>query len=87
MPLDELAEIEEIVGPRQITRENNQRFITVQCNVVDRDIGSFVAEAQRAIDAEVDLPAGYLVTWGGQFGLQQEGQPAPRPGGAGDPAR
>lgn len=72
VPLIELATIEEIVGPRQITRENNQRFITVQCNVVGRDIGSFVAEAQEAIDANVDLPPGYLVTWGGQFRLQQE---------------
>lgn len=72
VPLSDLASIDEIVGPRQITRENNQRFITVQCNVVGRDIGSFVEEAQAALDAEVDLPAGYLVTWGGQFKLQQE---------------
>jgi len=72
VPLDQLASIEEIVGPRQITRENNQRFITIQCNVQGRDIGSFVAEAQEKIDAEVDLPAGYLTTWGGEFRLQQE---------------
>lgn len=72
VPLSELARVEEIIGPRQITRENNQRFITIQCNVVDRDIGSFVGAAQAAIDAEVDLPPGYFVTWGGQFKLQQE---------------
>lgn len=72
VPLDQLASIEEIIGPRQITREDNQRFVSIQCNVVNRDIGSFVAEAQEAIDASVDLPAGYLVTWGGQFRLQQE---------------
>ncbi len=72
VPLDELAVVDEIIGPRQITRENNQRFITVQCNVVGRDIGSFVEEAQGVIDREVDLPPGYLVTWGGQFRLQQE---------------
>jgi len=60
------------VGPRQITRENNQRFITIQANVVGRDIGTFVQEAQQAIDAQVDLPPGYYVTWGGQFRLQQE---------------
>jgi len=71
VPLGELARVEEIVGPRQITRENNQRFITVQCNVRERDMGSFVAEAQDAIEAQVDLPPGYLVTWGGQFELQQ----------------
>jgi heavy metal efflux system protein len=72
VPLRDLATIEEIVGPRQITRENNQRFITVQCNVRGTDIGSFVAAAQAAIEAKVDLPPGYLVTWGGQFELQQE---------------
>ena len=72
VPIAQLAVVEEVVGPRQITRENGQRFITVQCNVADRDIGSFVAEAQRAIDDEVDLPPGYLVTWGGQFELQQK---------------
>lgn len=72
VPLQELATIEETVGPRQITRENNQRFITIQCNVSDRDIGSFVKEAQRTIDGQVKLPPGYFVTWGGQFRLQQE---------------
>jgi cobalt-zinc-cadmium resistance protein CzcA len=72
VPLAQLVEMKEIVGPRQITRENGQRFITVQCNVVDRDIGSFVAEGQEAIEQNVDLPPGYLVTWGGQFELQQK---------------
>ncbi|MCK5702038.1 MAG: efflux RND transporter permease subunit, partial [Cyclobacteriaceae bacterium] len=72
VPLSQLASIEEIVGPRQITREQNQRFITIQCNVLERDIGSFVEEGQSAIDNSIDLPAGYLVTWGGQFRLQQE---------------
>ena len=72
VPLDQLASIEEIVGPRQITRENNQRFITVQCNVRGRDIGSFVAAGRHAIAEKVQMPAGYLVNWGGQFELQQE---------------
>ncbi len=72
VPLSELASISEVVGPRQITREDNQRFITIQCNVTGRDIGSFVADAQAAIDQSVDLPPGYLITWGGQFRLQQE---------------
>ena len=72
VPLSELAHIEELVGPRQITRENNQRFITVQCNVTGRDIGSFVGEAQSAIEKSIELPPGYLVKWGGQFRLQQE---------------
>ncbi|HAK60889.1 MAG TPA: CusA/CzcA family heavy metal efflux RND transporter [Nitrospiraceae bacterium] len=72
VPLAQLASVEELVGPRQITREDNQRFITIQCNVVGRDIGTFVEEAQRMIDGRIKLPPGYLVTWGGQFRLQQE---------------
>lgn len=72
IPLDQIAEIEEIVGPRQITRENGQRFITVQANVRGRDIGSFVEEGQRLLAEQVQLPSGYLVEWGGQFELQQE---------------
>jgi cobalt-zinc-cadmium resistance protein CzcA len=72
IPLEELAVIEEITGPRQITRENNQRFITVQTNVRDRDIGSFVAEADAVIAKQVNLPPGYFLKWGGQFELQQQ---------------
>jgi cobalt-zinc-cadmium resistance protein CzcA len=72
VPLDQLASIEEIVGPRQITRENNQRFITVQTNVRGRDIGSFVAAGRQAIADRVEMPAGYLINWGGQFELQQQ---------------
>jgi len=72
IPLQQVADIREIVGPRQSTRQNSQRFITIQSNVMNRDIGSFVAEAQKAIDDNVHLPAGYLVTWGGQFRLQLE---------------
>ena len=72
VPLSQLASIDTIVGPRQITRENNQRFITVQCNVRGLDIGSFVAMAKKAIENNVKMPSGYLITWGGQFKLQQE---------------
>jgi len=72
VPLSQVAEIEEIEGPRQITREQNQRFIIVQCNVVGRDIGGFVQEAQKEIDEKVSLPIGYYTTWGGQYKLQQE---------------
>lgn len=72
VPLSQLATVEEVIGPRQITRENSQRFITIQCNVVGRDIGSFVEDGQKAIEENVALPSGYLVTWGGQFRLQQE---------------
>ncbi|SHK58803.1 efflux RND transporter permease subunit [Rhodothermus profundi] len=72
VPLAELAQVEEVVGPRQITREDLQRFITIQLNVEGRDIGSFVAEAQRAIRERIELPPGYFITWGGQFELQQQ---------------
>lgn len=72
VPLSQLAEIKEVVGPRQITREKNQRFITIQCNVTGRDIVSFVQEGQSVIDSKIKLPPGYFVTWGGQFKLQQE---------------
>lgn len=71
VPVGQLASIETLVGPRQISRENNQRFITVQLNARGRDIGSLVAEADAAIAAQVDLPPGYLVTFGGQFELAQ----------------
>jgi cobalt-zinc-cadmium resistance protein CzcA len=72
IPLSELATVRELIGPRQITRENNHRFITVQANVVGRDIGGFVEEAQAVIDRDVTLPPGYFVTWGGQFELAQQ---------------
>lgn len=72
VPLAQIATIKEIVGPRQITRENNQRFISIQANVIDRDIVSFVEEAQQVIDSKVKLPPGYFTTWGGEFRLQQE---------------
>lgn len=72
VPLSQLATIEELEGPRQITREQNQRFITIQCNVLGRDIGSFVADCQRKIDSNIELPVGYFTKWGGQFRLQEE---------------
>ena len=71
-PAQDASAVEEVVGPRQITRENNQRFVTVQSNVLGRDIGSFVEEAQGVVERAVNLPPGYIVTWGGQFRLQQE---------------
>lgn len=72
VPLSSVSEIREVIGPRQITRENGERFITVQLNVRGRDIGSFVADAQTVTAANLDLPPGYRVEWGGQFELQQQ---------------
>ncbi len=68
IPISELAHIEEVEGPSTITREWGQRRITVQANVRGRDVGSFVAEAQRRVREEVTLPPGrYRIEWGGQF--------------------
>ncbi|HEY7153030.1 MAG TPA: CusA/CzcA family heavy metal efflux RND transporter [Gemmataceae bacterium] len=69
VPLSRLADVKLVEGPAQISREWNQRFIGVQCNLThDRDIQSFVAEAKQKIDAEVKLPKGrYRLKWGGEF--------------------
>jgi cobalt-zinc-cadmium resistance protein CzcA len=71
IPLSTLAEIYRSEGPQTIFRENLQRRKIIMCNVFDRDIGSFVQEAQARINADVDLPAGYYVTIGGQYESQQ----------------
>jgi len=70
VPLSELAEIERSQGPQTIFRENLQRRKIILCNVVGRDIGGFVEEAQRRIQAGVELPPGYFVTFGGQYESQ-----------------
>jgi len=67
IPLSQLAEISLIEGPAQISREDTRRRIVVELNVRGRDIGSFVKEAQEKIEQQVKLPAGYYLTWGGQF--------------------
>jgi len=67
LPLESVAKVELAVGPNQVSRENGKRRIVVQANVRDRDIGSFVAEAQASIAREVELPAGAWLEWGGQY--------------------
>ncbi len=67
IPLDRLANIRHVEGPSTITREWQKRRIVVQCNVRGRDVGGFVEEVQRRLDAELQLPTGYHVTYGGQF--------------------
>jgi len=71
VPLSSLAEIRLVTGLRQISRENTQRYISVQCNVRGRDVGTFVRDAQDAVAKADVLPPGYRVAWGGQFELQQ----------------
>jgi cobalt-zinc-cadmium resistance protein CzcA len=67
LPLRMLAEVKETEGPATVNREWGRRLIKVQCNVGERDVASFVAEAQARIAKEVDLPEGYVIEWGGQF--------------------
>jgi cobalt-zinc-cadmium resistance protein CzcA len=67
LPLSQLAAVVETEGPATINREWGKRRITVQCNVRGRDVGSFVAEAQKKVAAQLKLPEGYTIEWGGQF--------------------
>jgi cobalt-zinc-cadmium resistance protein CzcA len=67
LPLNQVAQVVETEGPATINREWGRRRITVQCNVRGRDVGSFVAEAQKKIADQVKLPEGYSIEWGGQF--------------------
>jgi len=54
-------------GPAQVSRETAKRRIVVGINVENRDLGGFVAELQQRVGAEVKLPEGYYLVWGGQF--------------------
>lgn len=67
IPLSSVATVTSAPGPNQISRENGKRRIVVTANVRERDLGSFVAEAQAAVAQKVKLPAGYWIGWGGQF--------------------
>ena len=66
VPLAQVAQIRLTEGLNQISRENGKRRVVVQVNLGGRDAGSFVAEAQAKI-AQLKLPAGYYLEWGGQF--------------------
>ncbi|NCA24071.1 MAG: efflux RND transporter permease subunit [Betaproteobacteria bacterium] len=67
VPLGSVAKIEVREGPAQISRELAKRRVVVGVNVSGRDLGGFVAELQRKVDAEVILPEGSYLEWGGQF--------------------
>ena len=71
IPLSELATIKINQGASRISREDNMRRIAIKCNLIDRDQGSFVAEAQQKVAAQVDMPPGYHIVWSGQFENQQ----------------
>ncbi len=65
--LSEVANLEIVQGPNQVSRENGKRRVVVTANVRGRDLGSFVNEAEALITEKVQIPSGYWVTWGGQF--------------------
>ncbi len=65
--LEEVANIEIVKGPNQISRENGKRRVVITANVRGRDIGSFVMEAEKQIIKHIKLPPGYWLSWGGQF--------------------
>ena len=67
VPLSELAKFGFSEGLNQVSRENGKRRVVVQANVRGNDLGSFVAEAQEKVDAQVKLPSGSFIEWGGQF--------------------
>jgi cobalt-zinc-cadmium resistance protein CzcA len=71
VPLSQVARIVAEEGPVQVSREYGQRRIVIECNVRGRDIGSFVTEAKTRIEQRVQIPAGYYITWGGQFEHQE----------------
>lgn len=69
--LGQIARVHMARGPEVVSRENGQRRIVVQSNVRGRDLGSFVAELQQRIAAQVPLPPGYSIDYGGQFENQE----------------
>ncbi|WP_371355360.1 efflux RND transporter permease subunit [Pseudomonas chlororaphis] len=70
--LSEVASVDLVLGPAQVSRENGKRLVIVSANVRGRDMGTFVEEATRAIGDQVQIPTGYWITWGGQFEQLQE---------------
>lgn len=71
IPLSAVADVNIGTGRAAITRENGRRYVGVRMNVRNRDLGSFVAEAQDKVATKVSTPPGYEVTWGGEFENQQ----------------
>ena len=67
VPLSEVADVSLSQGPSMIRTENAQLALYIFVDFRDRDIGGFVADAQKAVASQVDFPPGYYVTWSGQF--------------------
>ncbi len=71
IPVSAVATIENLPGPNQVLRENTKRRIVIQSNTAGRDLGSVVGDMQQNIAAQVKLPEGYFLEYGGQFEAQQ----------------
>jgi cobalt-zinc-cadmium resistance protein CzcA len=71
IPLSQVAEVREVIGPIQVNREKNQRRWIISANVRGRDMGSVVEEIKQRIDESIDLPPGYHLEYGGQFKNQE----------------
>ena len=71
IPLNYVAEIRSAMGPNTISRENVKRKIVISANVADRDLRSVVNDIQAQIDAQIKLPEGYHIEYGGQFESEQ----------------
>lgn len=67
VPLGQVAKISLAQGPASIRTENAQLAAYIFVDIRDRDLGSYVADAQKAVAAQVKFPPGYYVTWSGQF--------------------
>lgn len=71
IPLNYVAEIRSAMGPNTISRENVKRKIVISANVADRDLRSVVNDIQSQVDAQIKLPEGYHIEYGGQFESEQ----------------
>ena len=71
IPLNYVAEIRSTMGPNTISRENVKRKIVISANVADRDLRSVVNDIQAQVDAQIKLPEGYHIEYGGQFESEQ----------------
>ena len=74
VPLRTLADFEVVDGLAEVRREQGRRLVIVSANVRERDLGSFVEEAQKGVSAQVDLPPASFIEWGGQYQNLQEAQ-------------
>ena len=71
IPLNYIAEVKSSMGPNTISRENVKRKIVISANIADRDLRSVVNDIQKKVDAQIQLPEGYHIEYGGQFESEQ----------------